>query len=261
MIGGADVVGVALWSPGQPLATAATARPAGRPRRRTSLITQMVSEVAAQAAAHAGLTLGRPRIVVGSAFGELGITVEMLGEWVDGGVLSPIRFQSSVHNSAAGALSIAHGNEAPAIALSAGNDTVAVALLEAMMMLRDGAGDVLVVIADEPLPGAIAPTAHTTALAAALVLAAPDGGASMATATAMSIGRRRLAHLSDLRRAPPPEPTAFRPVEVDAPCAAILPLLQAIRENHAGRISLAPPGIPGWSINVEPAPQPGPRTG
>jgi hypothetical protein len=254
MTGGADVVGLALWAAGA--SPSPSARPAGRPRRRTSLLTQMVSEVAAQAAAQAGLPLAGPRIVVGSAFGELGITVEMLGEWVDGGVLSPIRFQSSVHNSAAGALSIAHGNTAPAMALSAGNDTVAVALLEAMMLLRDGAGEVLVVLADEPLPGAIAPTAHTAALAAALVLAAPDDGASTATATA----RRRLARLSDPRRAPLPEPTAFRPVEVDAPCAAIVSLLEAIRENRAGRVSLAPPGIPGWSINVEPAPEPGRRT-
>src|SRR5205807_4915914 len=80
--GGADVVGLALWAAGQPpAAAAAAARPAGRPRRRTSLLTQMVSEVAAQAAMQAGLSLAGPRIVVGSAFGELGLTVEMLGEW------------------------------------------------------------------------------------------------------------------------------------------------------------------------------------
>ena len=59
------------------------------------------------------MPLSRLRVVVGSAFGELATLVEMLEERERDGLLSPLRFQNSVHNSAAGQLSIAHKNKAP----------------------------------------------------------------------------------------------------------------------------------------------------
>ncbi|HEX3694692.1 MAG TPA: beta-ketoacyl synthase chain length factor [Polyangia bacterium] len=246
-----DVLGLAVWTPGSTTAAApAASRPAGgRARRRSSLLTQMVADVAAQAAAQAGASLGRVRVVVGSAFGELGTTVEMLGELTDGGGLSPTRFHNSVHNSAAGALSIAHENRAAAISLAAGNDTVAMALLEAMMIVRerDGDGDpVLLIVADEPLPVVLGAAAGGEPIAGALVLAAPGSS------------RTPLTRLTSLTApvSTATTPAAFRPVEVDAPVAAVLPLAAAIRERRAGPILLAPPGMPGWSVTVQPGPLP-----
>ncbi|HEY2900229.1 MAG TPA: beta-ketoacyl synthase chain length factor [Polyangia bacterium] len=246
-----DVLGLAVWTVGATAAAPAARRPAGRPRRRSSLLTQMVAEVAAQAAAQAGASLGRMRVVVGSAFGELATTVEMLGELIDEGALSPTRFHNSVHNSAAGALSIAHENKAPAMSLAAGNDTVAMALLEAMMIVRqsDGDGDsdlVLLIVADEPLPVVLGAAPGGEPIAAALVLAPP--------AASHLPSRTTLARLSEMTApfSPATTPTAFRPVEVDAPVAAVLPLAAAIRERRGGRVLLAPPGIPGWSVSVQP---------
>ncbi|HVR62833.1 MAG TPA: beta-ketoacyl synthase chain length factor [Polyangia bacterium] len=247
----ADVRGVGFWTgaaTGTATGTAAAAAPAraggsARPRRRGSLLMQMVADVAAQAAAQAGASLARVRLVVGSAFGELGTTVDLLGELSDGGVLSPTRFHNSVHNSAAGALSIAQGNTEAAMSLAAGNDTVAMALLEALAIIdRDGDGDggpeVLVVVADEPLPAALCRMPAGEAVAAALLLAPPSRSPA-------------LARLGGLEPPPAAPPGAFRPVEIDAPCAAIRPLLAAIRAGRPGRVSLSPAGIPGWSIGVE----------
>lgn len=238
----AFVGGVGLWT-GAPSAIAAPTGTgiAARPRRRGSLLMQMAADVAAQATAQAGVPLSAVRLIVGSAFGELGTTVEMLGELGEGGVLSPTRFHNSVHNSAAGALSIAHGNTAAAMSLAAGNDTVAMTLLEALAVARDGGPAVLVIVADEPLPAALARLPAGEAIAAALLLSASDGAPPS----------RPLARLSALQPPPTPAPGAFRAFEVDAPCAAVLPLISAIRQGRGGRISLAPPGIAGWSISVE----------
>src|SRR5262249_1924560 len=116
-------------------------------RRRAGLLGNMAARGRAQAAAQAGVPLSRARIVVGSAFGELGTMVEMLDEREGDGVLSPLRFQNSVHNAAAGQLSIANKNRAPATSLAAGNDTVATALLEAMTLLALGGDEVIAIVA------------------------------------------------------------------------------------------------------------------
>jgi hypothetical protein len=151
----ARVLGMGLWMPGFPTSaswlsnrpsTGADAPNAqSKQRRRSSLLVNMVADVAAQASAQSGVPLSRARVVVGSAFGELTTLVEMLEERERDGLLSPLRFQNSVHNSAAGQLSIAAKNKAPAMSLAAGNDTVAMALLEAMTLLALGGDEVLAV--------------------------------------------------------------------------------------------------------------------
>ena len=142
----------------------------------------MVADVATQASEQAGVPLSRLRTVVGSAFGELATLVEMLDERERDGLLSPLRFQNSVHNSAAGHLSIAHRNKTPAMSLAAGNDTVAMVLLEAMTLLALGGDEVLAIVGDEPLPSSIWPGKRPSAVSAALVLApdtdAQTGGAA-----------------------------------------------------------------------------------
>jgi hypothetical protein len=248
----ARVLGLGLWTPGFPDAASWLA---GRPvagaelpnaaaqanmRRRGSLLVNMVADVAAQTAAQAGVPLSRARVVVGSAFGELATMVEMLDERERDGVLSPLRFQNSVHNAAAGQLSIAHKNRAPATSLAAGNDTVAMVLLEALTLLALGGDEVLAVVADEPLPQSIRPGHHATAVAAALIL----GGDAAPGAP--------LAVLEDLRQTLP-APAAERPLEVDGPAAAILPLCAALARGESGRVLVSPAEDPRWSINVRDA--------
>jgi hypothetical protein len=248
----ARVLGFGLWMPGypdpaswlagRPVAGAETPNAAAQAklRRRGSLLVNMVADVAAQASAAAGVPLSRPRVVVGSAFGEVATLVDMLDDRERDGVLSPMRFQNSVHNSAAGQLSIAHRNRSPATSLAAGNDTVAMVLLEAMTLLALGGDEVIAIVADEPLPQAIRPGHHATAVSAALMLASDAGPAPASTC----------AVLADLRQIRAPSPPVERPLEIDGPCAAILPLIAALGHRRAGRVALSPAEDPRWSIAV-----------
>jgi hypothetical protein len=225
------------WLAGQRVAGADAPNAAQKMRRRNSLLVDMVADVAGQASAQAGLPLSGLRVVVGSAFGELATLVEMLDEREKDGLLSPLRFQNSVHNTAAGQLSIAHKNRTPAISLAAGNDTVAMTLLEAMTLLALGGDEVIAIVADGPLPQAVRPGHQTSAVSAAIVL-----GADVAGGPAHAV-------LEDLRQVPP---GAERPLEVDSPCAAILPLIAAIGHRRPGRVQVSPDEDPRWSIAVRP---------
>jgi len=112
-------------------------------------------------------------------------------------------------------------------------------LLEAMTQLAAGGGEVLAVVADEPLPEALVPRSEAAAVSAALVLA-PVGAAPAAAS--------RLAILEDLRQVEAASPADGRSVEVDSPIAAILPLLDAIAARRAGRIELGAGGTSRWSV-------------
>jgi hypothetical protein len=236
----AAVVGLALW---RPEAAEAGARAPAR-RRRTSLLTQIVADVATRATEQAGVSLERIPVVVGSAFGEMITTVEMLAEREADGTISPTRFHNSVHNNSAAHLSIGHKNTTFSTSIAAGNDTVAMVLLEALTWLRDRGGEVLAVVADEPMPPPLGPS--TNAVGAALVLAAsPDGAAG---------GPRPLALLSDLRQArDPAAPSEPRPLEVASPSAAVLPLVAAIESaRQPGRIEVSTGPMARWSIAFAP---------
>ena len=257
----AHVLGMGLWMPGFPDAAswlsgravegADTPNAQSKQRRRSSLLVNMVADVAAQASAAAGVPLSRLRVVVGSAFGELTTLVEMLEERERDGLLSPLRFQNSVHNSAAGQLSIASKNKAPAMSMAAGNDTVAMVLLEAMTLLALGGDDVLAIVADEPLPEAILPGRRTAPVAAALVLAA-DGGANE-SGRSLAAAQPSPAVLEDLLHTPAVPDAPDRPQEVDSPCAAILPLIAALGHGRSGRVNVSPTEDPRWSIMVRDA--------
>jgi hypothetical protein len=256
----ARVTGVGLWMPGfpdaaswlaqRPVAGADAPPVPGNQRRRSSLLVNMAAEVATQASRQAGVALSRLRIVVGSAFGELATMVSMLEERERDGVLSPLRFQNSVHNAAAGHLSIAHTNKSPAMSLAAGNDTVAMVLLEAMTLLALGGEDVIAVVADEPLPQAIRPGHHASAIAAALVLARDEAGAPPPA----------LGVIEDLRQADAAAQNVERPLEVDGPTSAILPLIAALGHSRPGRVTVSPAEDPRWSIALRDAPAGGGRT-
>ena len=86
------VHGMGLWTPGFPdvasyvrgASQAQAAQPAvalpPRLRRRASLLTRMVADVATQAAEQAGVSLTGLPVIMGSAYGELVTTMEMLQE-------------------------------------------------------------------------------------------------------------------------------------------------------------------------------------
>jgi hypothetical protein len=235
----AAVLGVGLWRPA-PGAAAPPPRLPPRLRRRASLLVSMVAEVAAQAAEQAGASMATLPLVVGSAFGELATTMDLLraihgaGE----GLVSPTQFQSSVHNTAAGYLSIAHGNRVASTSLAAGDETLGAVLLEALTLLTLRGGQVLAIVADEALPLDLVPRANAAAVSAAFLLAArPALGPA---------DGRPLAVLEDLRAGG----AAARSIESDVPCASAVRLVEAIRAGRSRRVELGVEGASTWSVAV-----------
>lgn len=143
-------------------------------RRRLGRLSRMALHVANQAAAEYAFL---PTIFA-SRHGELSRTVSMLHALAADEAPSPAAFSLSVHNAAAGIFSIVRGDPAPSTALAAGEETLLWALLDASIRLAaDPDSPILLVYADEPLPGEYQAfqTASESAHALALLLQMGDG--------------------------------------------------------------------------------------
>ncbi len=165
------VQSVALWtaSPegGAPPAELLPARARGR----ASLLTRMISEVVAVSARNAQCELASTALIVGSAYGEMETTMQLLAMMREGdGQLSPARFQASVHNAGAGQLSIATGSRGFSTCLGAGRATAAAVLTEAYALLACRGGEVIAVVADEALPPFFAGEEQQTPAAVGIAL-------------------------------------------------------------------------------------------
>lgn len=121
-----------------------------RARARASLLTRMFAEVIELATIEDVTLRQSVPMIFGSCYGEMVITgalLQMMNE--DKGAVSPARFQMSVHNGAAGQLSIACANQAFSTCLAAGRNTVAACMEEAQSLLNTRGGEVIVALADE----------------------------------------------------------------------------------------------------------------
>lgn len=91
-------------------------------------------------------------VVFASRHGECARSVELQMALAEAAPMSPTAFSLSVHNANAGLFSIARGSQANTVAIAAGQSTVEHAVIEACGLLADGARQVLLVVADAPLP-------------------------------------------------------------------------------------------------------------
>ena len=117
-------------------------------RRRAGQLGKMALEVAYAC-------LGEQRdvpLVFCSRHGEVARAVELLSALAHGEPLSPTAFGMAVHNASAGLFSIARADTANQLALAAGAASVEAAVIEACGLLADGAAQVLLVLAECPLP-------------------------------------------------------------------------------------------------------------
>jgi 3-oxoacyl-(acyl-carrier-protein) synthase len=249
--GAASVTGVGLWAPGyrdlaawlrgtpDPAVTTAPAEliPAAL-RRRASALSRMVAEAARAAAAEAGADLSRASMVLGSGYGEIVAAVEMIGSFREAeGMPSPTKFHNSVHNAPLAYLSMATGNQGLATAIAAADATTATALQEAMAVLAERGGEVLVVLADEAVPAPLTPPAPWAAGAVALVLT----DATRPTARArLGLPRRGTA-----------PPIAMPPGFAAHPCAGGFALAAALASGRSGPVPLGP-ATDGWIVDLEP---------
>ncbi len=126
-------------------------------------------------------------VVFASRWGELARSVEMLTQLAAGEPLSPTAFSLSVHNAIGALFSIARKDKHNYQAVSAGEFSLEAGFAEACGLIADGAGSVLLVFVDCPLPELYAEFASPQtarfpyAFACMLSLAQSGAGTSLAT--------------------------------------------------------------------------------
>lgn len=208
-------------------------------RRRATPLSRLAIEALVQAAAAAALDLSTVSTVWATAHGEHTPAIKMLRMMRTGeGRVSPTQFHNSVHNTAGGYASIASQNTGRSTTLTGGSELVGAAMLEAWCLIEDGAKDVAVVLADEPLQAPYAPDPPTAPLSLAFVLSADAEGA--------------LGRLEGLARCEAPK------VDVDARfgnlyVGAGLPLLEAIVARREGTVVIergAAESGPVWTVDL-----------
>lgn len=92
-------------------------------------------------------------IVFASRYGDAQRSLELLHQHAAGEALSPTAFGLSVHNAIGAQYSIARSSRGNHLSIAAGAGSASAAVLEATALLHDGAGEVMVVCYDAPLPG------------------------------------------------------------------------------------------------------------
>jgi hypothetical protein len=202
--------------------------------RGSSRLTRMFGEAAAQATSAAGRDPKTIGTVYTSSYGEIETMVLLLDVIFRGdGQLSPMRFKNSVHNAASGLGSIGQGNTSFSTALAAGDRSFEAGVIEAIALVNERGGDVVISCADDVIPPPLACMDSREALAVGIVLSAEPGPAPHA----------RIAALTQLE-APVPLPGELfgRPVSLDLalnPAAQALPLLAALLAGRKGVVPLA----------------------
>lgn len=109
-------------------------------------------------------------VIFSSRHGDTERTQQLLRDLALNEPLSPTAFSLSVHNASLGLFTIVQRITAPSLALAAGRETFAHAWLEAVTWLDQGAPQVLLVHADEPLNGFYEPYNDEEDLPQALAL-------------------------------------------------------------------------------------------
>lgn len=161
-------------SPWRPAASAAQPDVAFLPalqRRRLSRLARMAFSVAWPLAEGQGPL----PLVFASRHGETPRTFAILSDLARQEPLSPTQFSLSVHNAIIGLWSILRGDTSEMTALAAEGDGLEHAVLEAAMLLAEGAPAVLLVIAEDQPPQAYAPWIDDAPFAYALGLLLKPG--------------------------------------------------------------------------------------
>ncbi|MFC5741839.1 beta-ketoacyl synthase chain length factor [Dyella tabacisoli] len=109
-------------------------------------------------------------LVFASRHGESPRTYALLSDLVAEEPLSPTQFGLSVHNAIAGQWSMLRGQRGESVAIAGEADTFEHAMLEAAMLLTEGAPAVIVVIAEERPAQAYEPWIHDVPFSYALAL-------------------------------------------------------------------------------------------
>lgn len=200
-----------------------------RSRRRASPLTKALADAYGQALSQSGADASTVASVFGSALGEASTMIALLEQmWRGGTALSPMRFATSVHNAAAGVVSIATGNKGFTTSLGADYDTAAMALLEGVALVRTHGTPVLVACGDEASPERLVTEGQgwgTLAVAVAL-LPAEQAPPSQPRLSLPARGTPDLA--------PPDVPPWLQ----QNPVVGLLDLASSVARGHVGHLRL-----------------------
>ena len=167
-------------------------------RRRLSRLARMVFAVAHP------LAEGQPPMpfVYASRHGETTRNFALLSDLADTQPLSPTQFSLSVHNAIVGLWSIFQSDTSEMTAIAAEGDGLEHAVLEASLLLKEGAPAVLLVIAEESPPEAYRPWIdESTPYALALRLTKGDSWQLQLQAADDQAAQRPQPHALQLIRA------------------------------------------------------------
>lgn len=236
------IAGLGLWFPGYTSAAAWAAGerdpelppPTGnafdrRNKRRTRVFARALGDSAMESVTAAGADLSLAPIVVGSSIGESSTLVRLLEQMCrTAGPMSPADFTISVHNAAAGLLSISSDNRGFCTSIAADHDTPAASLLEGIGLVLQRREPVLVACCDEAAPKFLIEQAECWELLAGAVMLAP-----------VNSNLPCLAHLQIQRTGK----ATLAPADVQAdlalnPQIGMLDLITAVQRGESGTVAL-----------------------
>jgi hypothetical protein len=215
-------------------------------RRRTSLTTRMAITAATYACQHAQVDSSILPTVFASLGGEIQVTdalCRLLPSPDE--LLSPTQFHNSVHNTTAGYWGILNHCQAPSTAIAAVDDGFAMGLLEAWSQLQQLPGDILLVCYDEEWPQYLAAPIGKIPFACALVLSSENRG----NLPAISVPCRSETDLPGFKNLEGLSLENWQELVKQAPAAAAIPLLQALKHRHNDIIPLNISAIL-WSVQL-----------
>ncbi len=156
----------ALAGTERPVTPPAYALLVGRARRFTSLATQMHIEVCGALRVDATQP---PLTVFATCHGEIQTADLLIADFHKSSIVSSARFALSVHNSPSGLYSVATGSHAPSTTIT-GDNAFAAGWLEAALTALDAGKNVILSIADEPVPPSFQGPTERVGVAAAFLL-------------------------------------------------------------------------------------------
>jgi hypothetical protein len=198
-------------------------------RRRASPLTRAMGDAYKQALEEAALDPTEVASVFGLALGEASTMIGLLDQmWRANGVVSPMRFAGSVHNTSSGAISIGTRNTGITTSIAADFDTPAVSLLEAIAIVQTHGVAVIAACGDEAAPvDLVVGDQGWGCLAAAVALVPADGADPRFL-------RLSAPHRGSATIAPADLPRAL----AQNPNAGLLDLIEALRRGETGSVRL-----------------------
>lgn len=231
---------IGFWQPTEGENAAPEANLLGaRARGRASQLTLMFAEVLGQALAGSGINSEEVALIFGSALGEMERLIQLLttlhGPTHD---ISPLRFQTSVHNASAGQISIALKNPNFSNSLAAGRNTVAMGFVEAAVWMHTRQTPLVLVLGDEAPPPELHVGSTYAPLAAAFAFL-PEAIPAQPSATFQLVATPSASHNPEW---------ADTPAIIGNPCRLLEPLVSWLRAGTMDRFELSSGGPTQYGI-------------